>query len=64
LEPVHPPEAVQEVAFVDDQVTVVDWPRVIAVGFTDIVAVGTGAEFIVTTTDLDACPLALEQFTV
>ncbi len=43
LEPVHPPEAVQLVALVDDHVSVDDCPLVILVGLADIVAVGTDA---------------------
>jgi hypothetical protein len=43
LEPNQLPDAVQLVAFVDDQVSVADWPTVIVVGFAEIVTVGTGA---------------------
>ena len=40
--PLHAPLAVQEVAFVEDQVTVAPWPTVIEVGDTAIVTVGRG----------------------
>ena len=40
--PLHAPLAVQEVALVDDQVSVALWPTVIEVGDTAIVTVGTG----------------------
>lgn len=38
--PVHPPEAVHEVAFVLDHVRVADWPAVIDVGLAAIKTVG------------------------
>jgi hypothetical protein len=40
--PLHPPEAVHEVALVDDQVTVELLPDVMLVGFAEIVTVGGG----------------------
>ena len=40
LVPVHPPDAVQEVAFVLDQVRVEDWPEVIDVGEAERETVG------------------------
>jgi hypothetical protein len=40
--PLHVPLAVQDVASVDDQVTVALWPTVIEVGDTAIVTVGRG----------------------
>ena len=41
--PLHAPLAVQETAWVLDQVKVADWPAVIDVGLTDRVTVGVGA---------------------
>ena len=41
--PVHPPEAVHDVALVELQVSVEDWPLAIEVGLAVSVAVGTGA---------------------
>ena len=40
--PLHPPEAVHEVALVEDQVTVELPPDVMLVGFAEIVTVGSG----------------------
>ena len=40
--PVHPPEAVHEVALVEDQVTVETLPDVMLVGLAEIVTVGGG----------------------
>lgn len=40
LLPLHPPDAVHEVAFVLDQVRIEDWPDVIVVGLAEIVTVG------------------------
>ena len=40
--PLHPPEAVHEVALVEDQVTVELLPDVMLVGFDEIVTVGSG----------------------
>ena len=42
LVPVQLPEAVHEVALVEDQVTVETWPVVIRVGLAEIVTVGGG----------------------
>jgi hypothetical protein len=42
LVPLHPPEAVHEVALVEDQVTVELLPDVMLVGFDEIVTVGSG----------------------
>jgi len=42
LVPLHPPEAVHEVALVEDQVTVELLPDVMLVGFAEIVTVGSG----------------------
>ncbi len=42
LVPLHPLEAVQLVALVDDHVSVDDCPLVMLVGFADNVAVGAG----------------------
>ena len=42
--PVHPPDAVQDVALVEDQVRVEDWPEVIEVGFEVKVRVGGNTE--------------------
>ena len=42
LEPVQPPEAVQDVAFCDDQAIAVELPEVMVAGFT--LSVTTGAE--------------------
>jgi hypothetical protein len=38
------PDPVHDVAFVEDHVSVEDWPLVIEVGFAESVAVGTGFE--------------------
>lgn len=38
--PVHPPDAVHEVAFVLDQARVDNWPELIEVGLAEIVTVG------------------------
>ena len=43
LVPVHPPLAVQDVAFVDDQERVDDWPEVIDAGLAARETVGAGA---------------------
>ena len=40
--PVQPPPAVQEVALVEDHVSVALWPEVMLVGFADNDAVGAG----------------------
>jgi hypothetical protein len=40
--PLQLPEAVQDVALVDDQVSVLDFPEVIEVGLAEIETVGTG----------------------
>ncbi len=40
--PDHAPEALQFVAFVDDQVSVDDWPEVMEAGFADNDRVGAG----------------------
>ena len=40
--PVHPPEAVHEVALVEDQVTVETLPEVMLVGLAEIDTVGAG----------------------
>ena len=40
--PLHPPEAVHEVALVEDQVTVEILPDVMLVGLAEIVTVGGG----------------------
>jgi hypothetical protein len=40
--PLHAPLAVQDVALVEDQVTVALWPTVIEVGDTAIVTAGSG----------------------
>jgi hypothetical protein len=53
--PLHAPLAVQDVAFVEDQVRVAVAPRTIEVGLTDIVTVGTGGAL----TDTVANALAL-----
>ena len=42
-EPLQPPEAVQAVALVDDQVSVALWPTVMEVGTTAMVTVGVAA---------------------
>ena len=42
--PLHAPLAVQEAAWVLDQVSVADWPAVIEVGLTERVTVGVGAD--------------------
>jgi hypothetical protein len=42
LVPLHPPEAVHEVALVEDQVTVEILPAVMLVGLAEIVNVGGG----------------------
>ena len=44
LLPLQPPEAVQEVALLEDQVKVLDWPLVIEVGLALKVRVGAGSE--------------------
>ena len=55
--PVQPPEAVQEVAFVADQLNVEDWPELIVVGLAEKVRVGGGfVEPTVTVTDLETVP--------
>jgi hypothetical protein len=41
--PDHAPDAVQDVAFVDDHVSVTDWPVVTVVGFAESETVGGGA---------------------
>lgn len=41
-EPLHAPEAAQEVALVDDHVSVELFPRTTEVGLTEIVTVGGG----------------------
>ena len=49
LAPLHPPEAVHEVALVEDQVTVELLPDVMLAGLAEIVTVGGGIGVDVTT---------------
>jgi hypothetical protein len=49
LVPLHPPEAVHEVALVEDQVTVELLPDVMLAGLAEIVTVGGGIGVDVTT---------------
>jgi hypothetical protein len=53
--PLQPPEAVQELAFVDDQVSVDAAPLLTVVGFPVSVTVGVGV-VTVTVTDCEALP--------
>ena len=53
--PLQPPEATQEVAFVDVQVSVALAPLAIVLGFADSVTVGTGC-VTETVADCDASP--------
>lgn len=56
--PVENPLPVQDVALVDDQVRVEDWPEVIGVGFAESAAVGAGAVTVtVAFADADVLPL-------
>ena len=52
--PLHAPPAVQEVAFVDDHVSVALEPNVREVGLTEMLTVGAGA---LTVSVADALPL-------
>ena len=54
--PDHPPEAVQLVAFVEDQLSVEDPPLLMLVGFTLRLTVGVAGEDTLTVTDLVALP--------
>lgn len=58
--PDHPPDAVQAVALVDDQVNVALEPDMIDAGFAEIVTVGAGpaGDVTVTLVDCDASPPA------
>jgi hypothetical protein len=60
--PVAKPVPVQEVALVDDQVSVDDWPLVMDAGLAESVAVGAGA-VTVTVAFADADALLLVQVT-
>lgn len=62
-EPLQPPEAVQEVAFVDDQVSIDVAPLATVVGFAVRITVGAVA-FTETVVDCDALPPAPVQFSV
>jgi hypothetical protein len=44
--PDHPPDAVHEVAFVEDHVSATDWPSVMELVLTDMNAVGAGIELV------------------
>jgi len=56
LVPDQPPEAVQELASVDDQVRVEPWPLGTSVGFAASDTVGTGGGATVTVADALALP--------
>jgi hypothetical protein len=67
LVPDQPPEAVQEVAFVEDQVSVDDPPLVTDVGFPASDTVGTGGDTVVALAAIDwpeAFPAASKAWTV
>ena len=64
LLPLHPPEAVHDVALVDDHVSVEDWPAVIDAGEAEMVTVGAGAGVTDTVADWDALPPAPVQVSV
>jgi hypothetical protein len=64
LAPLHPPEAVQAVAFVDDQVNVVEPPEATDVGFAEIVAIGGGSpgrKFTLAVTGAELPPAPLQM---
>ncbi|HSC07768.1 MAG TPA: hypothetical protein VLD59_13155, partial [Steroidobacteraceae bacterium] len=63
-DPLQPPEAVQEVAFVLDQVSVELAPELIVVGFAVKVSVGACCVCNVTVAAPLLLPLALEQVSV
>ena len=60
LAPDHAPEAEQEVAFVEDQVSVEDPPLVTDVGLAASDTVGSGGGGVTTVTVADALALPLE----
>ena len=64
LAPVHAPEAVQLVAFVEDQVSVEVPPLVMVCGLAEIVTVGAGGGVTVTVTACEALPPAPVQVSV
>jgi hypothetical protein len=55
--PLQAPLAVQEVAFVDDQLSVALWPSAIEVGSTEKVTVGAGGGAAFTVSRADPCAL-------
>ena len=64
FDPVQPPLAVQEVAFVEDQLSVEAPPVVTDVGLAASVSVGAGGGITVTVTLCDTVPPSPEQASV
>ena len=62
--PLQPPLAVQEVALVEDQLSVLDCPAAIVAGLAENVSVGAGGAVTVTAALLEALPPLPEQVRV